>query len=415
MISKREHQTQGEIAALRDNISRVNLIIMDRWLLIITLIIYSAIGFLIHLRTTGFSELLGYMIIPANAVLVVIIYNFIFSAYKTEMANIAGANFVQLLLDVLIVSVLVYYSGGSSSWFWAIYILLLFQMAAIGERRSDVWRLVGVIIFALTVISWGEYLGILPHVSIPLANSDEWSHFDYILLRYLWQISIIVGAGLVSNRLMFDLRASLSRSRDNSIVDEMTGLFSREYFIRVMASEVSRANYYSGSVFVGLLDIDNFRQINKYFGVDIGDEFLVLLSQVITDEVEKFSEGSISSNIVARYSGEEFAILIVENPQAHNNQPSQEDVEMLLERIVARISDTEKMGITVTVSVGLAGMPKDAIDADELLERADEALVYSIYKGGNRMTSFAGGANFEGIELDYSTTPLENIAKYLDE
>lgn len=415
MISRREHQTQGEIAALRDNMSRVGLIIADRWLLILTLIIFSVIGFLIHLSTTDFYTLLDYMIIPANAVVFVMIYNYFFSSWKVELANIAAANFAQLLLDVLVVAILVYYSGGPHSWFWVIYILIVFQMAAIAERRADVWRLVAVILVLITVINWGIYLKILPMISIPLSSSTDWQNLSYSLLRYLWQITVVLGAGLVSIRLMFNLRSTLAASRNNSIIDEMTGLYSREYFRRVIANEVGRANYYSTSVFAALIDIDNFRTINKYFGVDVGDEFLTVISKVIQEEVEAFSEGSFSSNIVARFSGEEFALMIVENPQAHDNQPTEEEVEALLERIIARISSTEHRDISVTVSAGLAGMPKDALDAEELMARADEALAYSILQGGNKLTLYQGGAFLDEIDFEHATAPLENISKYLDE
>lgn len=415
MISRREHQTQGEIAALRDNMTRVGLIIVDRWLLVLTLIVYSVIGFSIHLRTTDFFTLLEFMIIPANAVLLVIIYNYFFSIYKAELANIEAANFAQLLMDVIIVAVLVYYSGGPHSWFWVIYVLIVFQMATIAEKRSDVWRLVGVIIALITIINWGVYLEILPHVAIPLSSSTEYQNINYSLLRYLWQATIIVGAGLVSVRLMFNLRASLTASRNNSIIDEMTGLYSREYFRRVITNEVSRANYYSTSVFAALIDIDNFRNINKYFGVDVGDEFLGLVSDLILEELQNFSEGSFSSNIVARYSGEEFALMIVENPQAHDNQPTEEDVEALLERIKARISEMQHLDVSVTVSIGFAGMPKDALDAEELMARADEALAYSIMQGGNELTAYRGGVFIEELDREFSTAPLENISKYLDE
>lgn len=414
-VAPRSHQTQSEISALRDNIMSVGTIINGRWTLVIVLVLYSAIGFFIHLSETDFRTLAGYMAIPAIAVALVVIYNFVFLIYKHQFANIAAANFMQLLLDVSVVSVLVYFSGGIESWFWVIYIVSVFEMAIIAEKKSDVYRLTAVIIGLLSFIIWGTYGKLIPHITVPLSSGEMWDVLSYVSLKYLWEVAVIIGVSLISTKLVFDMRASLSRSRNLSMLDEMTGLFSREYFKRLVISETSRAEYFNNRVYIALIDLDNFSTINYRFGIEAGDMLIMRVAKAIKEEVEHFSEGEATSNIVSRYSGEEFALLIVENPSAHDLQPIDEDVEALLEKISESISNACVNDVTVTASIGYAGLPKDAFSGSDLLDRADEALACAISRGGNKISSYENCKKSKESVEEYSTAPLETVSKYLNE
>jgi len=414
-LAPKEHQTQDEISAIRDNMDRVSFIINVRWMLVLVLVVYSVIGFIIHLSKNDFSTLAGYMAIPANALILVCIYNYFFMRYKDVLANIAAANIIQLVLDSLVVTLLVYFSGGVESWFWVIYLLFLFELAAIAPRKTDAWWLALGLIVLLGCIEWGNFFGILPHVSIPLSSGHSWRVLEYVLLRYLWQVTVLIGTALVATRLLTPFRNKLAKSRNIAILDELTGLYSREYFKRALEMESVRALHDRRPVFVALIDIDNFSRVNKIFGIGTGDAILGKIARAIQADVEKFAKTATTPNLVARISGEEFAIVFNENAHAHDGQPTVEDVGLLLRAVSQSIAEIDYEGISVTASIGYAGLPQDAIESDVLLERADEALISAISQGGNTVVAFSDcvdeGAPFIGLGEE----PLETVSRYLDE
>lgn len=414
-IATSEHQTQEEITALRENAERVGFIINARWILIALLVGYSVIGFGIHLTKNNLSTMLEYMIVPANAVLFVFVYNIIFSRYKNELAHISIANRIQLLLDTAVVGVLVYFSGGINSWFWVIFLLFIFEAATISRRKIQVWTITIFAIFLLTVIEWGNFTGVLPYQGIPLYQSAEWSQFQFVLLRYLWQVTVLVLATLVASALLFQLRAGLTDSRNKAILDDLTGLYSRLYFQRALESEASRASFYGHRIFVALIDLDQFSEINKRFGITVGDALIVKIAEAISAELEKFSRGDNSANILARYSGEEFALILVENPHSPDLQPSSKDADLLMRVITKAVTQTTYKDVTVTASIGIAGLPADASDGETLFEYADEALAEAISRGGNTVVAYSQCLTTSVDTLEYSTAPLENVNRYLDE
>lgn len=414
-VAPRENQTQEEITALRANTERVGFIINARWILVAILVCYSIVGFAIHLTKNNLPTLLEYMIIPANAVLFVCIYNFIFMRYKDELAHISIANRLQLLLDTAVVGVLVYFSGGIDSWFWVIFLLFIFEAATIAGRKLHVWTITLFAIFLLTIIEWGNYSGLLPYQDIPIYSTSAWSQFEFVLLRYLWQITVLSAATLVASALLFKLQTGLADSRNKAILDELTGLYSRPYFQRALEIEASRAGFYGHRIFVGLIDLDNFSEINKRFGIAAGDALIVEIAKSISTEMEKFSQTENSANILARYSGEEFAVILIENPHSPDLQPSFEDAKLLMRVITKAVTETVYRDITVTASIGIAGLPTDASDGETLFEYADEALAEAIRRGGNIVVAFSDCSKSLVETLEYSTAPLENISRYLDE
>lgn len=415
-LAPKEHQTQDEISALRDNMERVSFIINIRWTLVLVLVAYSVVGFIIHLSKNDFSTLVGYMTVPANALILVCVYNYFFMLNKDTLANITVANNIQLALDCVVVSILVYFSGGVESWFWVIYLLIIFEFVTITPRKNSVWWLSLTIIVVLGVMEWGNFFGWLPYITVPLSTSHGWKLPEYVSIRYLWQVAVIIGMTLISTQLISQFKRSLAQSRNVAIMDDLTGLYTRTYFKRTLEVETARALYDNRVLFIALIDIDDFAKINKYFGIPTGDALLLKVSEAITAAVNKFSKGEQSPNIVARISGEEFAVFLIENAHAHDGQPTEEDVLLLARTICRAIAEINHNGITVTSSIGVAGLPQDALDSEVLLERADEALVGAIQAGGNTVKSFSDCIDESAPFIDeVFDEPIENISRYLDE
>jgi len=123
-----------------------------------------------------------------------------------------------------------------------------------------------------------------------------------------------------------------------------------------------------------MVDIDHFKQINDSYGHQVGDYVLVELCKVL-------NEGLRATEIISRYGGEEFTVII---PQADY------DVTLVVgEKIRSLVEehDFEYNGLKlpVTVSVGVALFPQMAVNRNSLVEMADKALYKAKRSGRNRV------------------------------
>ncbi len=141
MVSWREQPTRYDIEAVHANTRRVGLVIRIRWALLIVLVVYSVLAGLAYTATLSIAELASRMLIPALALLFVVVYNTFYQLNYKRFGNIAVWNNLQLTLDAIVVTVLVYYSGGVSSWFWSMYSLFILEAAFILPTRRGAWFL----------------------------------------------------------------------------------------------------------------------------------------------------------------------------------------------------------------------------------------------------------------------------------
>ncbi len=161
----------------------------------------------------------------------------------------------------------------------------------------------------------------------------------------------------------------------DTVTDELTGLFNFRYLRRVLDRELKVAKRYSAKCALLFLDLDHFKQINDRYGHLVGDEVLRKVADVISHSVR-------SSDLPCRYGGEEFAVIA-----PHTDRKG---AKLLAERIRSGISKIEVSATdgskqTLSISGGVACFPQDAGDPEELLRIADKALYLAKSKGRNRV------------------------------
>lgn len=159
-----------------------------------------------------------------------------------------------------------------------------------------------------------------------------------------------------------------------AITDELTGVFNRRYFFNRAEVEFSRAKRYSHPLTALVADIDHFKQFNDRYGHLVGDRVLQEVARLMLTSLR-------DSDILGRYGGEEFSILLPDTGvKAATNA-----AERLLTRIADTPIETEAGSLQVQVSIGVAGLGKATPTLHDLINRADQAMYQAKEAGRNRV------------------------------
>ncbi len=173
--------------------------------------------------------------------------------------------------------------------------------------------------------------------------------------------------------------ALLFRTADElATIDELTGLFNRRYFNRVLPQEIERARRYKHDLTLAMLDVDHFKVYNDTNGHQAGDRVLRKIARILQ---ESFRD----ADIVVRYGGEEFVVIMPETTRLPGNGVDFVDrARRLVEEADIRFN-APGAPKRVTVSGGVASFPSQAQNAQELVRRADDAQFKAKRAGRNRI------------------------------
>lgn len=376
----REQPSQSDIEEFAANVERVGLVIRLRWAIVAAIAAFSALGIGIYALNGQAGKLAPSMVVPALALLLVLVYNAYFQRTYRNFGNIAIFNMAQLVLDILVVTVLVYYSGGVYSWFDAVYYLFVLEAALILPSRREVWGVAGIAAGAYILVVGLVYFGVLPHMAMPFVRNDLQGAGSYVAVRSLWTLTVILGAATVGGLFTRATRERMAVLARQSVRDSRTGLYDRAHFRRELALEIERAKRYKRGVSVIVADIDDFAHFNDLFGVDAGNRMIDLIAGVVR-EVSGCDGGEPCLVLAARYGGEEFALLVPERAE------SSSESELVAERVRTTAASARDDDRSVTISVGVAAFPRDGRTASELLSAADAALERAAADGGNRVVA----------------------------
>ena len=170
------------------------------------------------------------------------------------------------------------------------------------------------------------------------------------------------------------LKSQYQQSISMAITDGLTGLYNRHYLNTHLANMVQQALANGKELALMILDMDHFKMVNDTYGHDAGDMVLKQLGEVIIHT-------SRSTDLAARFGGEEFVILMPEtDPQAALNAANR--MREAVENVPLRINNDGET-IKRTVSIGVASLHHENDSAEGLLKRADEALYSAKHSGRN--------------------------------
>lgn len=194
------------------------------------------------------------------------------------------------------------------------------------------------------------------------------------LVSYFVQVS-----GKLKNPKVIELKL-FEETRASAYRDELTGLHNFRFFQEFLRWEVKRCERSGGEFSIAMGDLDNFKAYNDRFGHDAGNDALKAVGKAL-------EEAGRDQDVVVRYGGEEFVIIMPET--------SKEDAGRVADRVCRAIADLElspsKSKNVVTMSLGVASYPMDALAPEAMIRCADRAMYTAKAKGKNQAQLY--GAN----------------------
>ena len=165
--------------------------------------------------------------------------------------------------------------------------------------------------------------------------------------------------------------------RESSLRDPMTGLNNRRFLEEYVDTLVANSQRRKTDLAVLMLDLDFFKMVNDTYGHDAGDAVIRALAKLLRQSVR-------ASDLVIRYGGEEFLIVLADTAPA--------DADLVGEKIRAAVEQLEVQASNVvlrkTISIGIADFPNDSDTFWQAVKFADVALYQAKEGGRNRVVRF---------------------------
>jgi diguanylate cyclase (GGDEF)-like protein len=388
--------TSEELEMLKDARERVRIVILARWVLLGVLALYGIVVYVFFKHSSADLS----MINPRNEVVaivsfvVVAAYNAWYQYSYGWLSKIRSLNAIQLLFDLLFVTVIVHFSGGAVSWFWTMYTVLTLEAALIMDKRSDTYAIAMAGSLAYGGLLTFEYYVLIPPVPMPFENNGLQHTFSYEMIKWGWVSITNFCIAFVGVFMMDTVRQREAQLRELVVRDPLTALYNRRYFFYRLNSEIQRAKRYGRTLSLLILDVDDFKKFNDAHGHLAGDKLLRVLAGRIMGTIRRSdAKPSYEVDIACRYGGEEFAVILPEAASVEGAATAERirsHIEtrgaiVVAERIRKQIEQARVEGPGVTVSIGVASYPAHGEDLDALIKSADDAMYRAKRTGKNQV------------------------------
>ncbi len=177
-----------------------------------------------------------------------------------------------------------------------------------------------------------------------------------------------------------DLEASKDELKLLASIDPMTKLYNRRYFAEIAEEMFDVNKRKHNNISLILLDIDNFKNINDIYGHHIGDDVIISIANILMENTRK-------EDIVCRYGGEEY-IIILPDISLESSMKIAENIRELVEEMIIELPSEKELRVTTSIGVAMANMIVDN-DIEIVINKADNAMYEAKRSGKNKVCSYA--------------------------
>jgi diguanylate cyclase (GGDEF)-like protein/PAS domain S-box-containing protein len=203
-------------SAVKNSAERIHLAALVRWTLLAVLAAYGALA-----GSTYFFSRYGFFITKEQITLLVITiaalvaYNLASQFNNETLAKYSFSRHLLILLDLLSVTALVHCSGGATSWFWPVYMIVTLEAAYLLDRQRDVWVIGGAGWLSYCFLLCAENCNIIPSVRMPFVDPALNHDTHYLFLMALWVVITNAVTAIIANFLMFVVRRETMLARES--------------------------------------------------------------------------------------------------------------------------------------------------------------------------------------------------------
>jgi diguanylate cyclase (GGDEF)-like protein len=216
-----------------------------------------------------------------------------------------------------------------------------------------------------------------------VAGSRKKTALDHDVLRML-EVLAIQAAQAVLRAQLFEQMEKMATT------DGLTGLTNHRTFQQRADEALAHARRYGRKCSLILTDVDHFKSVNDTYGHPIGDLVLKGVARIVREKAR-------DTDVVARYGGEEFALVMPET----DAKGALVIAERIREAVKAEIFQTEMGPLKVTLSLGIATFPENAMEKQQLIDLADQCLYFAKRHGRNQSVTvdkMQGGRKLQPVE-----------------
>lgn len=379
-----EDPQQKELEQVAEVKRRIIMMIKARWVMIITLGLYSY--FMLLSKGENFWQLVGeYFVIPSIAFVAIVVFNAWYHYSYRKYSAIKGIRYFQILIDTLFTLIIIHFTGGSLSWAWVVLPLIITESAMILDEK---WETVAVtaicsLLFGIQIL--GELYIFQPPIRVPFLEfllEDRFTHDMLLWLRFNF---VAIFFAIITSYLMGIVRNDEIKLKQKVVIDAMTGIYNSNHFYHVLNSEINRSTRYDSEVSVLLMDLDNFKQFNDSLSHVQGDVLIKKVAEILRGTLRRSdTTPSYDIDILCRYGGDEFALILPNTSALGSVRAAGRLMDIIHKQSDAMLaefrddlaqsdSDTSK-DFKVTVSIGTASFPDHAKTASELVNIAEKNL-----------------------------------------
>lgn len=355
-----------------------------RLFVIFPMLFLFTMGSLLLLKGNGYHQEAEHIILAvwvALAVLYVLI--------NTILYLVPGINAVEPLLNYICIFIelatneAVLYLGGSLTSHATLFIIVAIAVYRVFlDYRYALCTAVtgGVLFTTVAYLEISKLIPLSPGLSKPVVHSVYTMSGGWMEAV----IAVIIGIFITFISINYGMNQALKYRRKlelQAILDGLTGIPNRRYFDDHLVKEWKRAFRYARPISLIMIDIDNFKTFNDHYGHLSGDECLRRVAQVLIKGVRR------PTDIVARFGGEEFAVLLPDTTQI--------GAKLLAELLRAAIEEAailheySDVSRHITISLGVASVIPETLFPELLVDYADRAMYHAKQNGRNRVEIFA--------------------------